>query len=104
MAEADCSGRSFKMAEELKTFTPSIEYRVCVLGHIQRGGSPTVTDRITASIMGSMAVEALLQGKSSCMTALQNGKYVLEPFPDVALPAKRLNNNQLIKLLTTLST
>ena len=104
VAEGDHSGRSFKMAEELKTFTPSIEYRVCVLGHIQRGGSPTVTDRNTASIMGSMAVENLLQGKSSCMTALQNGKYVLAPFPEISLPAKRLNNDQLIKLLTTLST
>lgn len=104
VAEADCSGRSFKMAEELKTFTPSIEYRVCVLGHIQRGGSPTVIDRITASIMGSMAVEALLQGKSSCMTALQNGKYVLEPFPAVSLPAKKLTNEDLLKLTTVLAT
>lgn len=104
IAEADHSGRSFKMAEELRTFTPSIEYRVCVLGHIQRGGSPTVTDRITASIMGNMAVTALLQGKSSCMTALQNGKHVLEPFPAISLPAKKLTNEDLLKLTAVLAT
>jgi len=104
VAEADHSGRSFKMAEELKVLTPSLDYRVCVLGHIQRGGSPTVTDRVTASTMGSLAVEALLHGKSSCMTAMQHGKYALAPFPDVTQPAKRLTNEDLIKLTTILAT
>lgn len=104
VAEAGHSGRSFNIARELKTFTPSIEYRVCVLGHIQRGGSPTAIDRTTASTMGSMAVGALLQGKSRCMTALQHGKYTLEPFPDITLPAKRLANEDLIKLITVLAT
>jgi 6-phosphofructokinase 1 len=41
--------------------------RVCVLGHIQRGGSPTARDRVLASSLGAAAVRALLDGKSGCM-------------------------------------
>jgi len=104
VAEGDHSGRSFKMAEELRTLTPSFEYRVCILGHIQRGGSPTATDRISASTMGGLAVNSLLQGKSGYMAAMQNGKYTLEPFPETAVLPKRLNNEDLLDLMAVLAT
>ena len=53
-----------------------IDPRVTVLGHIQRGGSPTARDRETASRMGYRAVMALLEGKDNCIIATQNGKIV----------------------------
>lgn len=103
VAEADNPGRSFGIAQQLKMHTPDIEYRVCVLGHIQRGGTPTAMDRITASHMGNMAVEALLAEKSRMMTSINNGQYVLAEFPKPEVPTRRLMTDDLIKLSTILS-
>ncbi|MCL5261220.1 MAG: ATP-dependent 6-phosphofructokinase [Gammaproteobacteria bacterium] len=103
VAEADSPGRSFGMAQALKLITPGFEYRVCILGHIQRGGSPTLLDRSAGSIMGNMAVEGLLSGKSRCMTAMQDGKYVLAPFPNPNQPSRRLTDESIIKLTQILA-
>lgn len=103
VAEAGQTGRSFAIAEELMKLTPEFKYRVCVLGHTQRGGAPTALDRVTASRMGSMAVEALLAGKSKCMTAIRNGKYVITSFPDPAKPSRRLGNEDLLNLTMALA-
>ena len=103
VSEADSPGRSFNIAQALKLLTPQFGYRVCVLGHIQRGGSPTVMDRIVASVMGDMAIKALIKGKSKCMTAMQNGQYVLAPFPDPNNPSRSLTNEDLIKLNAVLA-
>lgn len=80
VAEADKPGRSFEIAAELKQIT-QITYRVCILGHTQRGGSPTTTDRLIASEMGFLAVKSLLENESHKMTAMQQGELVLAPFP-----------------------
>jgi 6-phosphofructokinase 1 len=104
VAEGDEPGHSITMAQLLRQLTPELEYRVCILGHTQRGGTPTALDRITASHMGNMAVEALIAGKSKCMTAVQNGQYVLTSFPDPSQPSRRLANYDLIKLASILST
>lgn len=104
VSESDSPGRSFNIASALKLLTPKFDYRVCVLGHIQRGGSPTAMDRITASIMGNMAIKGLLAGKSKCMTAMRNGKYLLAPFPDPNSPSRRLSNEDLLKLNSILAT
>jgi 6-phosphofructokinase 1 len=69
---ADEIGR--KIAERI-----GIQYRVCVLGHTQRGGSPTARDRILASVLGSAAVEALLDGETSVMVGEVNGKVLRTP-------------------------
>jgi len=104
VAEADRPGRSFAIVEKLKKLTPDFKYRVCVLGHTQRGGSPTVLDRITASHMGNLAIEALLAGKSKCMVGTQKGQYILAPFPDPQQPPRRLISDELIKLSLLLAT
>jgi 6-phosphofructokinase 1 len=104
VAEADRPGHSFEMAEALKLLTPGFDYRVCVLGHIQRGGTPTVMDRVAASIMGDMAVQGLINGQSKCMTAMQHGKYKLVPFPDPGAHSRRLTEDSLIKLNAVLAT
>ena len=53
-----------------------IETRATILGHMQRGGSPTCKDRVYASIMGSMAVDLLCQGKTNRVVGYKNGEYV----------------------------
>lgn len=72
---AEGVGKSFKLAEQIQERT-GIESRATVLGHVQRGGKPTVRDRIIASQMGSYAVEAILAGKSNCVIALRDDKIV----------------------------
>jgi 6-phosphofructokinase 1 len=103
VAEGDQPGHSVAIAEKLKELTPGIRYRVCILGHTQRGGSPTAMDRLAGSYMGNMAVEALAAGKSKCMTAMQKGKYVLAPFPDPSLPSRSLADTDIMKLSAVLS-
>lgn len=81
VAEANEPGHSFDLAKTIKAKT-GIDYRVCVLGHTQRGGSPTVKDRLMGSLMGSKAVEALLDGYNHHMTAVVNGKIVAKDHSD----------------------
>lgn len=83
VAEADHPGRSMLIAEEIKKIS-DLEYKVCILGHIQRGGSPTVKDRTVGSMMGVKSVEALLAGETGKMAAIQDGHYVFTSFPDLA--------------------
>ena len=103
VSESDSPGRSFNISQALKLLTPEFDYRVCVLGHIQRGGSPTTMDRVAASIMGDMAITGLMAGKSKCMTAMQNGKYLLVPFPDPKNPSRRLTDKGLLQLNSMLA-
>jgi 6-phosphofructokinase 1 len=58
----------------LKTELPKAEIRVCILGHIQRGGSPSCIDRLIASRMGYHAVESLLEGRHNVFVGILNNK------------------------------
>lgn len=78
------------------------ETRISVLGHIQRGGVTTVFDRLLASKFGQNAVEALLEGKSGLMTALQNGAYTFVPLNDVISKKKKIHS-RLLDLAADLS-
>jgi 6-phosphofructokinase 1 len=80
-------GGAFGVAEQLKKLS-QIEYRVSILGYIQRGGHPTAADRCLATRLGIYAVEAILSGESDKMTGEAGGKLVLVPFP-VAVKGKR---------------
>ena len=73
------------------------EVRVSVLGHMQRGGSPTCFDRILASRMGVKAVECLLEGKSNYMVGLNNDKIDITLF-DEAINGKTKINTELIRV------
>jgi 6-phosphofructokinase 1 len=97
VAEANKAGRSFEIAQEIKQKTGS-DYRVCILGHTQRGGSPTVLDRTQGTAMGVMAVQALQQGKSNKMVAVQQGRLCLIDFPPVTAPANRFSDLELLKI------
>lgn len=72
---AEGIGHSGSMAKRIEAAT-GVETRATILGHMQRGGSPTCKDRVYASIMGSYAVELLCQGKSKRVVAYKHGDYV----------------------------
>lgn len=80
VAEGDDEGGAFKIAEKVKEDFKDYSTRVTVLGHIQRGGSPTARDRVAASRLGYAAVEALLDNQKSVMVGLQNDEIALVPF------------------------
>ncbi len=79
VAEGEEAGGAFEIAREFKRLT-KLDYRVTILGHIQRGGSPTAFDRILGTRSGVAAVEALRRGKRNMMVGIQNGKIVMVPF------------------------
>lgn len=72
---AEGIGGSMQLAEKLEKAT-GIETRATILGHIQRGGSPTVMDRLVASQMGAYSVKILLEGKSKRVVAMKDNKIV----------------------------
>ncbi|MGN0292933.1 MAG: ATP-dependent 6-phosphofructokinase, partial [Lachnospiraceae bacterium] len=72
---AEGIGHSTSMAKRIEQAT-GIETRATILGHMQRGGSPSCKDRVYASIMGSKAVSLLAEGKSKRIVAYKNGDYV----------------------------
>ena len=77
VAEGDKSGKNvYQLANYVEENMPEYEVRVSVLGHMQRGGSPTCFDRVLASRLGVKAVEFLIDGKSNLMVGLQDNKVV----------------------------
>ena len=72
---AEGIGHSSSMARRIEAAT-GVETRATILGHMQRGGSPTCKDRVYASIMGAYAVDLLIQGKTNRVVAYRNGEYV----------------------------
>lgn len=72
---AEGIGGSIELAKRIEKVT-GIESRATILGHLQRGGSPTAMDRMRASMMGALAVDLLCQGKSNRIVAYKNGEYV----------------------------
>ena len=62
------------MAKRIEEMT-GMETRATILGHMQRGGSPTCKDRMYASIMGAMAADLLCQGKTNRVVGYQNGQF-----------------------------
>jgi len=72
---AEGIGHSVSMSKRIEAAT-GIETRATILGHMQRGGSPTCKDRVYASIMGALAVDLLCQGKTNRIVAYRNGDFV----------------------------
>ena len=100
VAESELTGGAMGLAERVKNEFPQYDVRVTILGHIQRGGSPTATDRILASRMGEAAIYALLEDQRNVMIGIQNDELVYIPF------SKAIKNQKPIKheLLNTLKT
>ena len=104
VAEGDEEGGAYEVARKVKERYAHYETRVSVLGHVQRGGNPTVADRMLASRSGVAAVEALLAGKAGVMVGQVNGRMVLTPFSEVLAGTSPRNHAELDRILAILST
>ena len=100
VAEGDEAGGVFRVAQQVWERL-RMDYRICVLGHIQRGGSPTARDRILASQLGAAAVDALLNDMSGYMVGELKGEIAFTPLKETWEKNKELDNKllQLIKVL-----
>ncbi|MDA7808527.1 6-phosphofructokinase [Flavobacteriaceae bacterium] len=103
IAEGDKTGKNvFEIAEYVEKNMPHYEVRVSVLGHMQRGGSPSCFDRVLASRMGVHAVEALKDGNSNVMVGLKEDQMILTPLSK-AIKGKSEINKNLIRVSDILS-
>ncbi len=97
VAEAGQAGHSFKIAEEIKAKT-GILYTVCILGHTQRGGSPTLIDRKTAALMGAKAISSLEEGLTQKMIAVSGNEIITTDFPTPGQCTQYFADQKLIEL------
>jgi 6-phosphofructokinase 1 len=102
VAEGDEIGGALKIAERVGKEHPEYDVRVTILGHLQRGGSPSAFDRVIASRLGVSAVDALLDNQKEVMVGIANNKVVLTPFAN-ALKNKKPLNPQLLEITKILS-
>lgn len=102
VAEGDNFGGGNEIAKIVKRRLPNIDTRVAILGHIQRGGSPTCLDRLIASRMGYHAVESLMQGRFNVMVGIVNNKLHYTPL-DHAIKATQKLSNQWLKIVKILA-
>jgi 6-phosphofructokinase 1 len=100
VSEGDELGGAAEIGRKIAEKT-GIDFRVCVLGHTQRGGGPTARDRILASVLGSGAVKALLDGEKHVMVGEVNGKVLRTPLRDTWEKKKRIDERlaQLCEIL-----
>lgn len=99
---AEGIGGVLEMAKQIETAT-GIESRATILGHVQRGGSPTVRDRVIASQMGARCVELLLEGKANRIVCVRNG-LVTDVDINEGLEMKKEIPEELVELTKKLST
>ncbi|MBX2932368.1 MAG: 6-phosphofructokinase [Chitinophagaceae bacterium] len=103
VAEGDDFGGANKVATAIKERIPTADIRVCVLGHIQRGGSPTCQDRLIASHMGYYAVESLISGKRNVMVGVINNKIYYTPLDEAVKQKQKIGQEwmKIVKILTS---
>lgn len=83
VAEGDDFGGANEVFNAIRERLPQLDVRTCVLGHIQRGGSPSYADRVLASRLGHSAVNALISGNTQVMVGIVNDQLVFTPFDKV---------------------
>ncbi len=101
VTEGDEYGGANGISNYLKLSLPDADIRTCILGHIQRGGSPTAQDRLIASRMGYHAVHCLIQGKHNVMVGIINDQMFYTPL-DKAVKAKQTINEEWMQIVKTL--
>ncbi|MFN8406273.1 MAG: 6-phosphofructokinase [Sphingobacteriaceae bacterium] len=102
VAEGDEVGGALEIAKAVKNKFPTLDTKVSILGHIQRGGSPSCMDRVLSSRLGIAAVEALLAGKRGEMIGVVNGKIHYTPFKNAIKHVADVNQ-ELLKIVEILS-
>ncbi len=104
VAEGDKIGKNvFELKEYVEENMPEYDVRVSVLGHMQRGGSPSCFDRVLASRLGVKAVESILEGKSNYMVGLINDKVALTPL-EQAIKGSTEVDKELLRVSDIMST
>ena len=101
-AQKNGVGGAFYYADRIKKEFPQFDARVTILGHLQRGGTPSAYDRILASRMGYAAIEALLEGQRNVMIGIKNDEIVYVPISR-AIKMNKPINQELIAVLNVLS-
>jgi 6-phosphofructokinase 1 len=102
VAEGDDAGGVYEVVEKLKQLIPHFEYRVTVLGHVQRGGAPTARDRVLASRLGVGAVTGLMDGRRNVAAGIINDKIEFINFED-AINKRKPVSEDLVRLAEILS-
>ncbi|MEG1575073.1 MAG: ATP-dependent 6-phosphofructokinase, partial [Bacteroidales bacterium] len=102
VAESPQTGGAMHLAERVKKEYPQYDVRVSILGHLQRGGSPTATDRILASRMGEAAISAFLEDQRNVMIGIRNDEIEYVPFSKAIKNDKPINRDLLntLKILS----
>jgi 6-phosphofructokinase 1 len=103
VAEGDDFGGANEVQRVLKEKLPNAEIRVCILGHIQRGGSPTCLDRLISSRMGYHAVECLLEGKFNVFVGILNNKMHYIPLENAVKNKGKISEEwmKIVKILAS---
>ena len=103
VAEGDEFGGANEVAKFIKEKLPHQEVRVCILGHIQRGGSPSCIDRVIASRMGYHAVECLMEGKHNVFVGIINNKMSYIPLDEAVKKKQRISEEwmKIVKILAS---
>jgi 6-phosphofructokinase 1 len=103
VAEGDDFGGAEGVNKVIKERMPELETRVCVLGHIQRGGSPTCLDRLVASRMGYHAVECLMEGNFNMMIGIKENRINYTPLEKAAKMKTRVSEEwmKIVKILSS---
>lgn len=102
VSESPKNGGAMYYAERVKKEYPEYDVRVTILGHLQRGGSPSAGDRILASRLGVGAIDAILEGQRNVMIGIRNDEVVYVPFIDAIKKDKPMDKD-LIRVLDELS-
>ena len=102
VAESELTGGAMHYAERVKNEYPEYDVRVTILGHLQRGGSPTAHDRIIASRMGAAAIDALMEDQRNVMIGIEHDEIVYVPFSKAIKNDKPIQR-ELVNVLRELS-
>ena len=102
VAEGDEEGHATEIAAKVATALPQMDGKVTIIGHVQRGGSPTAADRLLASEIGIACVEGLINGKKNVMAGIINAKLHYTPFLDT-ITKKKLINPRFTRMVEILS-
>lgn len=103
VAEGDDFGGANKVQSILKEKLPNAEIRVCILGHIQRGGAPSCLDRLIASRMGFHAVESLMEGRHNVFVGIVNNKMHYIPLTEAVKNKGKISDEwlKIVKILAS---
>lgn len=103
VAEGDEFGGANEVAKAIKENLPQTEARVCILGHIQRGGSPSCFDRLIASRMGYSAVECLIEGRHNVFVGIVNNRMSYIPLNEAVKKKQRISEEwmKIVKILAS---